>query len=258
MSDAKIVVSSKGFTTVMNDIFKETGLSLKAVGLFCKMHSLPDSWDYTISGLGKICKDGKDAIRAGLRELEAAGYLVRSQSHDQEGKFGGSVYTLYAVPNQPLAGFPTTGNPTTGKPTTEKPLTENPTQLNINQENNKEEIPPIVPQGGRKRREVKQEPDWKPERFAGFWAFYPRGESKQAAISAWDKLRPSDELIDRMGIALKDQLARENWQRGIGIPYASTWLNQRRWEDEPRRNDGQRQTVGGATVLQEEEGVYYL
>ena len=24
----------------------------------------------------------------------------------------------------------------------------------------------------------------------------------------------------------------EEWQRGIGIPYASTWLNNRRWEDE--------------------------
>jgi len=25
----------------------------------------------------------------------------------------------------------------------------------------------------------------------------------------------------------------DEWQRGIGIPYASTWLNNRRWEDEP-------------------------
>ena len=26
-------------------------------------------------------------------------------------------------------------------------------------------------------------------------------------------------------------MAREDWQRGIGIPYASTWINNRRWED---------------------------
>ena len=37
-----------------------------------------------------------------------------------------------------------------------------------------------------------------------------------------------------MGRALKRQLRSEEWQRNIGIPYASTWINKRRWEDEPR------------------------
>ena len=26
----------------------------------------------------------------------------------------------------------------------------------------------------------------------------------------------------------------EDWQRGIGVPYASTWINQRKWTDEAR------------------------
>lgn len=102
-------------------------------------------------------------------------------------------------------------------------------------------IPPIVPPQGeaengsapkRRRREAKSEPDHKPERFAGFWRVYPRGENKQAAIRAWDKLKPSDELIDTMAKSLKRQLASEDWQRGVGIPYASTYLNQQRWTDE--------------------------
>lgn len=106
-------------------------------------------------------------------------------------------------------------------------------------------IPPKAPQGGRRsRREVKVAPDWKPERFAGFWEFYRthcRGESKQAAIRAWDRLKPDDSLINRMGRALQHQIQSQDWQAGIGIPYASTWLNNLRWEDEPKAAEGCRE-----------------
>lgn len=99
-------------------------------------------------------------------------------------------------------------------------------------------IPPIAPQGGAapssraaRKRELKTQPDWKPERFLGFWKYYPRHEDKQGAIREWDKLQPSDELIDRLGIALRRLKASGPWQEGIGIPYAATWLRNGRWED---------------------------
>lgn len=98
--------------------------------------------------------------------------------------------------------------------------------------------PPIVPpEGGgtRKTRKTKSAPDWKPDRFAGFWQFYPRGENKQGAIRAWDRLKPSDSDLQNMALALSRQMQSSQWQEGIGIPYASTWLNQRRWEDEVRQ-----------------------
>lgn len=96
------------------------------------------------------------------------------------------------------------------------------------------ENPPKAPQGGKRasRKEPKDAPDHNPERFVGFWKAYPRGENKQAAIRAWDRLKPSDALCNEMAKALKRQMASEDWQRGIGIPHASTWINQRRWEDE--------------------------
>ena len=113
------------------------------------------------------------------------------------------------------------------------PIAKNGYKNNINNINN---IPPIVPQGGRRKREPKKAPEWKPERFAAFWESYPRGESKQAAITAWDKLQPDDDLLVTMAKALKRQMQTELWRRGVGIPYASTWLNQRRWEDELHDN----------------------
>ena len=33
-----------------------------------------------------------------------------------------------------------------------------------------------------------------------------------------------------MGAALKSAARGDDWKRGVGIPHAATWLNQRRWE----------------------------
>ena len=84
----------------------------------------------------------------------------------------------------------------------------------------------------RKRRATKSAPDYRPDTFARFWAAYPRGEDKQGAIAAWDELKPDDATLHAMSRALVRQKASEEWQRGIGIPYAVRWLRRRRWEDE--------------------------
>ena len=79
-----------------------------------------------------------------------------------------------------------------------------------------------------------------PERFQAFWDFYRaipgrdgrrRNDHRQTALEAWDKLAPDDALVDRIGKALIRQLETDEWSRGIGIPMAATYLNQRRWED---------------------------
>lgn len=97
-------------------------------------------------------------------------------------------------------------------------------------------IPPISPKGGgraQKRKEPREAPDWKPERFAGLWDFYPKKgkKAKQAAMDAWDKLSPDDALIDTIARALVKLKETDEWKRNIGIPYVSTFLNGRRWED---------------------------
>ncbi|WP_195278932.1 helix-turn-helix domain-containing protein [Clostridium sp. J1101437_171009_A5] len=222
-----------GFTVLTNGVLRDPRLSLKTKGLFAVISSLPEDWRYSVSGLASYCGVGRDAIRSALKELEAAGYLTREQLHGERGKFGGNAYVLREESVLPLPGFPSTGNPSTGNPTLQKKDKQKKEKTNT----------PIVPQRGdgepgkRKGRTYKPEPDWKPERFAKFWEFYPRGENKQAAIRAWDKLRAEDSLIDTMAAALVRQKKRADWQQGVGIPYASTWLNGRRWEDEERAPD---------------------
>ncbi len=99
-----------------------------------------------------------------------------------------------------------------------------------------ENMPPLPPtgrkRGGRKRD--KSVPSWNPERFEAFWEYYrthARGENRQGAVRAWDKLQPDDGLIAVMGKALQAQVKSELWREGKGIPYASTWLNNARWTD---------------------------
>ena len=59
------------------------------------------------------------------------------------------------------------------------------------------------------------------------------------AVRAWDKLKPDDALIETIGRALQVLKASPAWQDGVGIPYASTFLNGRRWEDAKAKRPAQ-------------------
>lgn len=130
---SKVRVHKTGnFTIMSNHHFKEKGMSLKAKGLLSLMLSLPDDWNYSISGLVKLSKDGKDSVMSALVELEKFGYLTRERQVDSKGRFAGIEYNIYEEPQQekPIAEKPTAAVPTSAKPTA-----ENRTQLNTNQLN---------------------------------------------------------------------------------------------------------------------------
>ena len=230
------VEKTGNYTVMSNHHLDDPRLSLKAIGLLSKILRLPDDWDYTLEGLAHICKEGKDAIRSAIVELERAGYIERRQTHAADGSFAGNEYIVHEAPFDADA-TPSSGFPTTGNPLTDNPSTENPTQPNTKDTKYLDTNAPLTPQMGRRapKKEQGREPAWKPERFAAFWKYYPRGEKPRAAAAAWDKLRPDDTLIDDIARALKRQMASEEWQRGVGIPYAATYLNQRRWEDRDDR-----------------------
>lgn len=226
------VEHNENYTVMSNEHLRDPRLSLRAMGLMSRMLSDSDNYRHSIAGLAAVCKEGRDAVRKALQELEEAGYLVREQTR-QGGSFSACDYTLYEHSRNPVDGSPLTENPTTVNPTTVFPSTENPTQRNTKSKEVPKEEPPKAPQRGR-RREPKEAPDWKPERFAKFWQLYPRGEAKQAAIRAWDALKADDDLLIVMGRALVSQMASREWSEGVGIPYAATWLNQRRWTDQAK------------------------
>lgn len=66
---------TKNYTVMSNYHLKDRGLSLKAKGLLSLMLSLPDEWDYSISGLCAICVESESAVNSALKELKKRGYL---------------------------------------------------------------------------------------------------------------------------------------------------------------------------------------
>ena len=124
---------TRDYTVMSNHHLRDKGLSLKSKGLLSMMLSLPEDWNYTTRGLAKICKEGVDAIGGALRELESAGYIVRHQLRDRQGRISDTEYVIYEQP-QPKA--PDTSQPDTASPDTENPYladpdTGKPAELNI-------------------------------------------------------------------------------------------------------------------------------
>ena len=138
---------TRDYTVMSNHHLRNHELSLKAKGLLSMMLSLPDDWNYTTRGLAKICKEGVDAIGNALRELETAGYIVRHQLRDRQGRISDTEYVIYEQPQprQPETPGPDTAEPDTASPYTEnpymdKPDTEKPAELNIEKSNTQKSI----------------------------------------------------------------------------------------------------------------------
>ena len=123
---------TRDYTVMSNHHLRNANLSLKAKGLLSMMLSLPEDWNYTTRGLAKICKEGVDAIGAALRELEAAGYIVRHKLRDRQGRISDTEYVIYEQP-QPK-------NPDTPQPDMASPDTEKPAELNIEKSNTEKTI----------------------------------------------------------------------------------------------------------------------
>ena len=123
---------TRDYTVMSNHHLRNANLSLKAKGLLSMMLSLPEDWNYTTRGLAKICKEGVDAIGAALRELEAAGYIVRHKLRDRQGRISDTEYVIY---EQPQLRKPDTDSPDTENPYMDKPDTEKPAELNIEKPN---------------------------------------------------------------------------------------------------------------------------
>ena len=128
---------TRDYTVMSNHHLRNGKLSLKAKGLLSMMLSLPEDWNYTTRGLAAICKEGVDAIGGALRELEAAGYIVRHQLRDKQGRISDTEYVIY---EQPQPKNPDTASPDTGNPDMEKPDTEKPAELNIEKSNTQKSI----------------------------------------------------------------------------------------------------------------------
>ena len=232
--DEKLPASAKLLFAEISSLAETTGFCFASNEYFACLYSMSER-----------------TVQRHIKALESGGHIVIV-----DGDGGSGRRKIYAGAN-PLRGNPDKndgvpeGTPTKMSPNPDKNVAA--TLYNKNNNNT-----PQSPPGGERAEERAPKrkgktpakgkpeskkapqamPDWKPERFAKFWDYYPavdetgRKPARARAAKAWDKLRLDDGTIDRMAAALRDQKKSKLWKRKVGIPYASTYLNGRMWEEE--------------------------
>lgn len=97
------VHKTKNYTLMSNHHLRDKNLSLKAKGLLSVMFSLPDSWNYSISGLCAILKENETAVKSTIKELKTTGYLIvdKKKPCKEEGRSKFEyVYNIYETPHE--------------------------------------------------------------------------------------------------------------------------------------------------------------
>ena len=113
-------------------------------------------------------------------------------------------------------------------------LDENGKQNNTSMNNKQDNTPYSPPAGDAPPKGKKAKGDYHPDWFEALWKRYPRKDGKQTAKRAWNKLKPDRQTCGLILAALERDKTSRQWTKDNGeyIPHLSTWLNQRRWENE--------------------------
>ena len=96
------VNKTSDYTVISNYHLREKEMSLKAKGLLTLMLSLPEDWDYSISGLASICAENETAIKTGLKELKKFGYLRISKIFPSKERGNKKIEYIYEIFEKPL------------------------------------------------------------------------------------------------------------------------------------------------------------
>jgi hypothetical protein len=181
------------FAQIPNAWLRDNRLSLKARGLLSLIMSHSQGWSLSINSIANQNQEGKDAIRSAIAELEAYGYLTRSQVNEG-GKFGEAIWTTHDPADFPMA---------------ENPMTDNPTPKNTN---NKEE----------QSKEIDAH-------FVEFWNAYPRKLDKAKAFRAFKSAMKRAKFEDILAgvIAYRNDPTRNP----EFTKYPASWLNADSWEN---------------------------
>ncbi|MEU6610279.1 hypothetical protein ABZ922_35425 [Streptomyces shenzhenensis] len=88
------VMAADQFTQIANGLFRDSRLSFKAKGIFGYVSTHRNGWQVRVTDLVRLGPDGREAVRTGLQELEAHGYLIRERLRRPDGTLGDIVYCI--------------------------------------------------------------------------------------------------------------------------------------------------------------------
>lgn len=140
---------NRDFTVLPNQILKDSRLSFKAKGIWCQLISLPEGWNFSISGLAALAKESDKAIRSGLSELIEFGYLEWRKTRNEYNQFSVEVNVFLPEPYaETLHGETATGQNATwryadNKESNNKELNSNKELNNISGDSSNRDIVPF-------------------------------------------------------------------------------------------------------------------
>jgi hypothetical protein len=200
------------YTMINNYLIKDKNLQLKDKGMLLVLLSLPDNWDFSVMGLMTLCQESKNTINDILKNLQKYNYLERNRIYEN-GKIKDWQYDIYEIPKNLYLK-----NQDIDNQDIDFLDIKNYTQLNTNKESTKEL--------NTKLKEIYK------ERFEKFYQAYPK-HLKKAEVEKWFyKNKPDETLFNTIMTQLEKFKDSKEWKQTQYIPYPSTWLNQKRWEDE--------------------------
>ena len=120
------ITKDKNYSVISNLYLRNKNLSLKAIGLFTIILSLPPDFDYSIGNIQKLTKESYRTIKLLLNELKINGYLVISKKRNDKGLYN---YEYIFFESYTL-------NPTFNSILNNSPEVKNYTMDNINNYNN--------------------------------------------------------------------------------------------------------------------------
>ncbi|MCB8911075.1 replication protein [Rhodococcus rhodochrous] len=86
------------FTILQNAVLNDERLSFRARGILVFLLSKPADWRTRSESIAAMSpREGREAIRTAMRELEQYGYLVREKYQDERGRWH-TIQTIYEVP----------------------------------------------------------------------------------------------------------------------------------------------------------------
>ena len=88
------------FTVLANSVLRDERLSFRARGILAAILSRPDNWRTSSEQLAKEGLEGRDAIRAAMKELEATGYMRTYKRRDPETGRIATVTVIYDTPHE--------------------------------------------------------------------------------------------------------------------------------------------------------------
>lgn len=85
-------------------------------------------------------------------------------------------------------------------------------------------------------------------KFNAFWELYPKKVNKEKARIIFTKLNPDDKLMETILCAIDEQMKTPQWAQERYIPNPTSWLLDKRWEDEIYHNNGHDSSASGGNT----------